>query len=90
MPEKRIHEAPRASECHSTRRIIGGLPWLAFSPSYWRLAPEATVPGSVLDISYLDQGEWLLVIDRGGEVATKLFTNRDHAFDMVATAFARM
>lgn len=90
MTEKQAHGALPGNTGPSARRVIGGLPWLVSSPSYYRLAPEATVPGSVLDVSYLDQGEWLLVIDRGGEVATKLFTNRDHAFDMVATAFARM
>ncbi len=74
----------------SARRVIGGLPWLISSPSYYRLAPEATVPGSVLDISYLDQGEWLLAIERDGEVSTKLFKNRDSAIDMAAVAFARM
>ena len=69
-------------------RVIDGLPFEITSPSYYRIAPHAVRPGASIDISYVDGGEWLLMVERDGEIATEVHRSRDAAIMVVALAYA--
>ena len=66
-----------------------GLAWDVPSPSFYRLVlPRPDI--AAVDITYLGtRGEWMLFLERNGNVTTRCFPNRDDAIGMVAEAFTR-
>lgn len=67
-----------------------GLDWDVPSPSFYRLVlPRPDI--AAIDISYLGtRGEWMLFLERNGNISTRCYASRDEAIEMVVQAFETM
>ena len=68
-------------------KTLWGLPFEVASPSYYRLLPALTGERTLIDVAYLDAGEWALFFARDGQVEHRLYPSRDDAISVLAEAY---